>query len=226
MNIIAALHRQRLDTAALTAAARACCSVPLRRAGPMTELVITGVHACLDGQPELPSAVIWGSRTGTPGATARVVSDLCIAGEAPLPFDFLATQPALAAVPVQQTFPCVANALYQPWQNHADRHWAYMLHLALAWLRAGRHTRVLCGQIEPRRDGGSGDWLMLTTAEAEGPAPEHRPAGSAATLAGSAAALFDWLAAGSTGCFTLAAADTLPALRFTRATTSEHCRLA
>lgn len=152
---------QQFDTATLAATARACCAVPLRRAGAMTELVVAGVHACLEGQPAVPTALVWGSRAGARHATARVVADLCVAREAPMPFDFLATQPALAAVPVQQTFPCVANAIYQPWQADAELHWQRMLQLAAVWLEKGVYARVLCGQVEPGEHTHRGDWRVL-----------------------------------------------------------------
>lgn len=223
MIAIATLRRQRFDSAALAAAARACCAVPLRRAGAMTELVVTGVHACLDGRPALPTAVIWGSRIGIRQATARVVSELCIAGEPLLPFDFLATQPALAAVPVQQTFRCVTNAIYQPWQADTGQHWARMLHLALAWLRAGRHARVLCGQVEPGADDGRGDWLELTSAATYNSPPTLPPPATGCT--DSTAVLFDWLATGRAGHIDFAPTAALPALRFARDASSPHCRL-
>ncbi|CAL92900.1 hypothetical protein [Azoarcus olearius] len=216
MIALAAFYRQHYDAAALSAAARTCCAVPLRRAGAMTELVLTGVHACLDSQPPRPTALIWGSRTGIRHATARVVGDLCISGEAPMPFDFLATQPALAAVPVQQTFPCVVNAVYQPWQAEADAHWARMLHLAIAWLQSGRHERVLCAQVEPATEHPQGDWLVLQ--RGDGAAwPEVQVGLADGTHGAGSAALFDWLEAGIGKGFVLRGADALPALRFYRA---------
>lgn len=220
MIVVGAIHRQHFDSATLAATARAQCAVPLRRAGAMTELVVSGVHACLDGGPDLPTALIWGSRIGIRQATARVVTDLCVAGEAAMPFDFLATQPTLAAVPVQQTFPCVANALYQPWQADTDLHWARMLQLAMVWLHHGRHARVLCGQVEPGERESRGDWLVLARQDAGLPARARVDGAPDGRHDGSVAMLMDWLAASGTAEFSFAPAADLPALRFERAPSS------
>lgn len=218
MIVVSTVCRQRFDSATLAATARAHCAVPLRRAGAMTELVVTGVHACLDGQSDTATALIWGSRTGIRQTTARVVTDLCIAGEAPMPFDFLATQPALAAVPVQQSHPCIANAIYQPWQADIDLHWARMLHLAMVWLRAGRHARVLCGQVEPGGEESRGDWLVLARQDAGLPARAWVDGALSGRHDGPMPALMDWLAEGDAAGFAFAPAVDLPALRFARAT--------
>lgn len=217
MIAISALHRQRFDSATLAATARAQCAAPLRRAGAMTELIVTGVHACLADQPALPTALIWGSRIGIRQATARVVNALCVAGEAPMPFDFLATQPALAAVPVQQRFSCVAHAAYQPWQADADLHWTRMLHLAITWLRGGRHARVLCAHIEPAEAALCGDWLVLTRPDTGLPVQANITLTPGSRPDGSAHALMDWLAAGDTAEFCFSADTALPALRLVRA---------
>lgn len=213
MIVVTAVHRQRFDTGALAAHARACSGVPLRRAGALAELTLSGVHACLAGQPPLATALLWGSRAGIRQATARVLADLCVAAEPPLPFDFLATQPALAAVPVQQTFPCVVNALYQPWQQDEETHWARMLHLAAVWLAQGRYRRVLCGQVEPGESTQRGDWLALARADAT--AATAAPPDDGPTAA---ATLFDWLdtADGTAAPAIALAAAGLPTLRLIR----------
>ncbi|MDR1890478.1 MAG: hypothetical protein LBQ81_14115 [Zoogloeaceae bacterium] len=142
------MFRQRFNAATLAAAARAQSAVPLRRAGRLTELLLVGVAACLADQPERPTCVLLGSHIGARAVSNRVVTDLIIAREAPFPYDFLATQPILAAVPLQQRFPCVANLLYQPWSDDTELHWQRMQTLARAWLLAGRCERALCGQVE------------------------------------------------------------------------------
>ncbi|MDR0736971.1 MAG: hypothetical protein LBF51_09135 [Zoogloeaceae bacterium] len=163
---MSALHigdmlRQRFDDASLSASACAHTRTPLRRASALTELLIVGAAACLDGMPDAPTVVLWGSRTGMHAATIRVITDVVIAREAPLPYDFLATQPILAAIPLRQNFPCVENVLYQPWSDDVELHWLRMRMLAAAWLRGGRCTRTLCGQVES--DGGAhcGQWQIL-----------------------------------------------------------------
>jgi hypothetical protein len=155
------VFRQRFDDVSLSAYVRAHVRTPSRRAGALTELLIAGAAACLDGKPGVPTAVLWGSRTGMDAAMTRVVTDVVIAREAPFPFDFLATQPILAAIPLRQSFPCVENVLYQPWSGDSDLHWQRMRTLAAAWLRAGRCARALCGQAEPGDGEQCGQWQVL-----------------------------------------------------------------
>jgi hypothetical protein len=154
------LH-QRFDTATLAAAARAQSAVPLRRAGVLTEMVIVGAFACLADKPKLPTLVLWGSRIGARAASCKVIADVVIAREPPFPYDFLATQPVLAAVPLQQNFPCIENVIYQPWGDDVELHWQRMQTLARAWLQAGRCARVLCGQVEPGEGEHCGQWQVL-----------------------------------------------------------------
>ncbi|MDR0635086.1 MAG: hypothetical protein LBF91_08930 [Azoarcus sp.] len=158
---IGAMREQRFDSATLSALARRQSAVPLRRAGALTELAIVGVADCLAGRPACSTMVLWGSRIGARAAGARVVSDVVFAREAPFPFDFLATQPILAAIPLQQSFPCIESVLYQPWTGETEMHWLRMRALAAVFLRAGRHARVLCGQVEPEEGGHLGRWQVL-----------------------------------------------------------------
>jgi hypothetical protein len=155
------MREQRFDAATLSALARRQSAVPLRRAGALTELVIVGVAACLADEPAHSTLVLWGSRTGARDAGIRVVRDVVLKREAPFPFDFLATQPILAAIPLQQSFPCIESVLYQPWTGGDELHWQRMRMLATAFLRAGRHARALCGQLEPGEGEHIGRWQML-----------------------------------------------------------------
>ncbi|GHU34003.1 hypothetical protein AGMMS50256_27040 [Betaproteobacteria bacterium] len=139
---------QHFDTAALAAAARAQSAFPLRRAGRLTEMMVVGVAACLANQPACPTLVLAGSCIGARVISHQVITEIIIAREAPFPYDFLATQPILAAVPLRQNFPCLTNVLYQPWSDDVELHWQQMRTLARVWLQAGRCERVICGQVE------------------------------------------------------------------------------
>jgi hypothetical protein len=162
---ISAPLEQRFDAAALLALARRQSAVPLRRAGALTELVIAGVAACLAGRPDRSTIVLWGSSIGARAAGIRVVTDVVLAREAPFPFDFLATQPILAAPLLQRSFPCIESALYQPWAGDVERCWQRMRTLAATFLQAGRHARALCGQVEPGKDEHIGRWQVLESSE-------------------------------------------------------------
>jgi len=161
---ISAIREHRFDTATLSALVRQHASIPLRRAGPLVELVIVGLAESLDKQPDMPTVVLWGSQTGIITAGNRLVSCIEIACEPVFPFDFLASQPIVAAVALQKSFPCIENALYQPWLGDIDIHWQRARTLATAWLRAGRCARVICGQAEPDLSGKGehiGRWQTL-----------------------------------------------------------------
>ena len=133
-----------------------------RRAGAMAEQVLAGVAANLSGQPDMPTAVLWGSNSGGVGeAGLRVVVDVVLKHEPPFPFDFLATQPSLVAVHVRQAFPCVDNVVHLPFAGDAQLHWRRMEILAAAWLCAGRHARVLCGQLEAGPGGHTARWRVF-----------------------------------------------------------------
>ena len=142
-------REHRFDTATLSALARRYAGVPLRRAGALVELAIVGLAESLDGQPDMSTMVLWGSHTGILAAGKRLVSCIEIANEPVFPFDFLASQPIVAAIALQKRFPCIENVLYQPWPGDVEIHWQRARTLATAWLRAGRCARVICGQVEP-----------------------------------------------------------------------------
>ncbi|MDR1349907.1 MAG: hypothetical protein LBJ59_03820 [Zoogloeaceae bacterium] len=150
-----------LSSEALAARARRISAVSLRRAGALAEMALVGAAACLADQPAAPTLVLLGSRSGMDAAALRLIGDVALARELPFPFDFLATQPILAAIPAQQTFPCIANLLYQPWSDDAELHWQRMQSLAAAWIKAGRCERVLCGEVEPTADGVQGRWQVV-----------------------------------------------------------------
>jgi hypothetical protein len=162
--LISPIREYRFDSAALSNLARQHASVPLRRAGALVELVIVGLASTLDRQPDISTIVLYGSHTGIIAAGNRLVSCIEIAREMVYPFDFLASQPIVAAIALQKSFPCIENALYQPWPGDVAVHWQQAKTLAIAWLQAGRCARVVCGQVEPDESGEGkhiGRWQTL-----------------------------------------------------------------
>ena len=163
---IGAMLEHRFDTATLSALARRHAGVPLRRAGPLVELAIVGLASVLDKQLDMPTMVLWGSQSSIAASAAgiRLVSCIEIAQEPVFPFDFLATQPIVAAIALQKRFPCIENVLYQPWPGDVAVHWQRSRTLAAAWLQVGRCARVICGQVEPDESGEGehiGRWQIL-----------------------------------------------------------------
>ncbi|MDR0702109.1 MAG: hypothetical protein LBF61_06815 [Azoarcus sp.] len=151
-----------MSSEALAARARQVSPVPLRRAGVLAKALIVGAN-CLAGRPARPTLALLGSRTGMSAATLRLINDVVLARELPFPFDFLATQPILAAIPARQVFPC-ENLLYQPWSDDTALHWQRMRSLAAVWLKAGRCERVLCGEVEPTENGVRAQWQIMEKA--------------------------------------------------------------
>ena len=161
---ISAMREDRFDTATLSALARQCSSVPLRRAGPLIELAIVGLAKSLDKQPDMPTVALWGSHASIINAGNRLIACIEIAKEPVFPFDFLASQPIVAAVALQKSFPCIDNVIFQFWPGDTAVHWQRARALASAWLRAGRCARVICGQVETDESGEGlhiGRWQTL-----------------------------------------------------------------
>ena len=83
----------------LPAAVRAALGKPLRRAAALTQLALLGAFAALPAERRaLPTALLWQSTSGPRLETLTLLAEICEAGGEPMPYDFLATQPALAAV--------------------------------------------------------------------------------------------------------------------------------
>lgn len=155
-----------LDSAALRQQVRAALRAPLRRAGAQVELCVAGAHACMAALPagSAPAeqvGVLWNSRAGGRFATAQVLEELCLRGEDVLPFDFLATQPALAAIALQQAIPALESALYQPWTGDEALRWPRLLELAASDLQRRRHLLMLCGTVEPGETLHRCRWIAL-----------------------------------------------------------------
>lgn len=158
---LAANHSTQLelDSKTLSAQARALHGAPLRRAGALTEACLVGIARTLGARPPARStAVLFASRSGPRHAFTAVLADLCLGGEAPMPFDFLATQAVLAALPMQKMWPDIDYVSHLPITGDEAVHLQRMTQLATAWLREGRHDRVLCGIVEPGDDLHRAQW--------------------------------------------------------------------
>ncbi|AWI79232.1 hypothetical protein CEW87_07555 [Parazoarcus communis] len=154
------------DSAELNARARAVAAAisapPLRRAGALAELCLAGVDACAPADEHAgATAILVASRSGPRQAFARVLEDLCLRSEAPMPFDFLATQAVLAALPVQKRLPGLDAFYYLPGTDDSALLWQRMAQLASAWLACGRHRHVLIGIVEPGAAQHRCEWRRL-----------------------------------------------------------------
>ena len=91
---------QSFAPANLPAAVRAALGKPLRRAAPLTQLALVGALACLPAERRtLPTTLLWQSTSGPRLETLTLLDEVCGGSAEPMPYDFLATQPATADAP-------------------------------------------------------------------------------------------------------------------------------
>jgi len=106
-------HRVEVPRDALAAYVRAQLGGGLRRAGVSAEFTLAGAREAwgrLDPAPAAPSlALIWSSRTFAGTENAACLAELR-EGALPMPFQFIASQPHMAAVHAQGLFPGLAQA--------------------------------------------------------------------------------------------------------------------
>ena len=163
---------QSFAPADLPAAVRAALGKPLRRAAPLTPLALVGALACLPpGRRHLPTAPLWQSTSGPPLVTLALLDEVCYGSAEPMPYDFLATQPAIAAAQVQSFLPGLQSAMHLPLDCEGIANWSLLLSLAIIWLNEGRCAQVLCAQLDHTADNASSHWLALSN-----PPLENSPA--------------------------------------------------
>ena len=154
---------QSFVPADLPAAVRAALGKPLRRAAPLTQLALVGALACLPAERRtLPTALLWQSTSGPRQETLTLLDEVCSGSAEPMPYDFLATQPAIAAAQIQSFMPGLQSATHLPLDNEGVANWSLLLSLAIVWLNEGRCTQVLCAQLDHAADVASGHWLALS----------------------------------------------------------------
>ncbi len=167
INLTAVLS-QSSAPADLPAAVRAALGKPLRRAAPLTQLALVGALACLPSERrQLPTALLWQSTSGPRLETLTLLDEVCSGSAEPMPYDFLATQPAIAAAQIQSFLPGLQTATHLPLDSEGSANWSLLLSLAIIWLDEGRCAQVLCAQLDHTADAASGHWLALSRAPLE-----------------------------------------------------------
>jgi len=148
---------------ALPSAVRAALGKPLRRAAPLTQLALLGALAALPAERRhLPTALLWQSTSGPRRETLALLDEVCNGPAEPMPYDFLATQSAIAAAQIQPFLPGLHSATHVPLDTPGAAHWSLLLNLAGNWLDDGRYAQVLCAHIDHWDDAASGQWLCLS----------------------------------------------------------------
>jgi len=170
MIALAAVLSQHFTPADLPAAVRAALGKPLRRAAPLTQLTLVGALACLPAERRhLPTAILWQSTSGPRLETLALLDEICTGSAEPMPYDFLATQPAIAPAQIQSFLPGLQSAMHLPLDSEGVAQWSMLLSLAAIWLEEGRYEQVLCAQLDHWPDAASGHWLALSRAPLENP---------------------------------------------------------
>ena len=157
-----AAFSQQYAAPALAQAVRAALGKPLRRGAALTQLALVGALAGLPAERrQRPTALLWQSTSGTRRETRILLEEVCQGAAEPMPFDFLATQPAIAAAQIQPFLPGLQSATYVPLDRPDTTHWSLLLGLAANWLAEGRYAQVLCAHLDNEGDLAEGHWLVL-----------------------------------------------------------------
>lgn len=211
--VAAQLAQDFSSSAELAGALRAATGTALRRPSALTQLAVAGALGCLPPERrELPTALFWQSASGAQAETERLLQEM--RGDAePMPYDFLATQPALAGATLRAWLPGLMAASHWPLPAAGRSAWGPLLALAIGALKRGRQRQALVAQLDCRNGEARGRWLLLAT-EVEIPlasvdlvsAGADASAGVSATVADTPAlpdCLADWLAGGEVGTLRL-----------------------
>jgi hypothetical protein len=151
----------------LPAAVRAAVGKPLRRAPVLAQLAVLGALACLPAERRhRPTALLWQSTSGPRLETLALLDEVCQGSGEPMPFTFLATVPASAAVHLRPFVPGLRSASTLPLDSEQAANWHLLLSVAANWLTEGRYEQVLCAQLDHWADNLTGHWLALSATPA------------------------------------------------------------
>lgn len=165
-----AVLSQHYPASALSGAVRTALGKPLRRAAPLTQLALLGTLASLPAEHRgQSSALLWQSSSGPRQETLALLQEVCLGSGEPLPYDFLATQPAIAAAQIQPFLPGLQSATHCPLDREETANWSLLLTLAANWLAEARYHQILCAHLESSPAGASGHWLSLSHEPLENP---------------------------------------------------------
>lgn len=153
---------------ALPGAVRTALGKPLRRASALTQMVLLGALAALpEERRDRPTALLWQSTSGARQETEALLNEVCAGQAEPMPYEFLATQPTIAAAQIQPYLPGLQTASHFPLADDTAANWALLLALAAEWLGNGRYEQVLCAHIDVWPESADGYWLAFDTAPLE-----------------------------------------------------------
>jgi len=162
MSRIFALLSQHYPPDALGGAVRALTGKAMRRTARLHQLAVLGALACLPpARRELPTAWLWQSCSGPREETQTLLREICHGDGEPMPYDFLATQPALAAPQLREFVPGLQMASHFPLASEGVSDWGMLLQQADDLLCQGPYVQVLCAQLDSWPGDCAGHWLAL-----------------------------------------------------------------
>ncbi|NJD24802.1 MAG: hypothetical protein FIB06_05295 [Betaproteobacteria bacterium] len=182
MSFVVATASMRYTPAELAAAARNAAGSGLRRAGDLTRLALLVALAALpEARRRQPTALFWQTTSGPRRETAHLLASMGSGDGEPLPYDFLATQPALAAVQIQPWLPGLAAASATPLDRTGEACWALLLADALAWTATRPGSQVLCAHLDAWGEHAEAHALLIAADPGEAPLARIAPV-AASTL--------------------------------------------
>lgn len=162
MSFVHATLSQQFTGPTLSVAVRAALGKPLRRATAQTQLALVGALACLpDSHRQLPTALLWQTTHGPREETIALLEEVCLGSAEPMPYDFLATQPTIAAAQIQPWLPGLQSATIFQLDTKGTAQWSLLLALATQWLAQGRYAQILCAHLVSTQDMHTGHWITL-----------------------------------------------------------------
>lgn len=221
MSFVVATASLHYTPAELAAAARHAAGSGLRRAGDLTRLALLAALAAIpQARRNQPTALFWQTTSGPRRETEHLLATLRSGDGEPLPYDFLATQPALAAVQIQPWLPGLAAASATPLERTGAASWALLLADALAWTAARPGSQALCAHLDAWGERAEAHALLVAADPGEAPLARIAPV-TASTLPPIAdlpelPAMLPAQVAAGTGCALAAPAGLALALEFVR----------
>ncbi|MBS1162055.1 MAG: hypothetical protein H6R15_4474 [Proteobacteria bacterium] len=184
MTYLSAAFSQHFSPGELPPAVRAVLGKPLRRAAVLSQLAVLGALAGLPAdRRQLPTALLWQTTGGARAETLLLLDEVCAGSAEPLPYDFLATQPAIAAAQLKAFLPGLRSATCCPLASSDSANWSLLFCLADTWLQEGRYAQILCAHLDHNTERASGHWLALTANPLENPLARLQLPAVAATRA-------------------------------------------
>lgn len=172
-----AVDTLRVERAALAAEFQQATGRPLRRAGNLAAMALLACRRCTQSerwpqdQPRgaLPTLLLWHTPSVIAEEAERLLTTMLDDQEAIMPFDFLASQPALLGVTLHPHFPELSNAICMPWVDEEGTEiWQRSVLLAAHWLAENACQRVVCVHLE-RDTGGLQAYALSLSLQDRGP---------------------------------------------------------